>query len=281
MVPAPRTAARLIGRGWASPAAPGSLAAARSAKKRWIKALRAGLFRQSKKAARSKARPSAKLLVQAASTQSTIFHGATKPFHFDEFLRRTSSKSCASTPSVLAVSWLARGSSPPASALARAKATAPARRSPSTTASTSPRPCARAAPMGLPERITSSAVSGPVIRGSRWVPPAPGRRPRFTSGSPSLASGDATRKWQPSATSSPPPSALPEMAATRGFGDASSRSQRSGSGTPRGGLAELLDVGPGDEDARADHHPRPARQGRPPAARGRRRPRRAPRGPAR
>ena len=39
----------------------------------------------------------------------------------------------------------------------------------------------------------SSAFPTPATRGSRCVPPAPGRSPSFTSGTPSLAEGTATR----------------------------------------------------------------------------------------
>ena len=52
---------------------------------------------------------------------------------------------------------------------------------------------ARAALIGSPEVIISSAGRTPIRRGSRWVPPAPGSRPSFTSGSPHWAEGTATR----------------------------------------------------------------------------------------
>ena len=80
-----------------------------------------------------------------------------------------------------------------------------------------PAPCASAALIGVPETIISSAFTAPTRRGSRTVPPPPGRRPSFTSGRPSFAPASATRKWQPSASSSPPPSAVPWMAATVGL----------------------------------------------------------------
>jgi len=63
--------------------------------------------------------------------------------------------------------------------------------------------------IGSPPTIILTANSGPTARGSRCVPPAPGSRPSFTSGRPSFASFVATRKWQASATSRPPPSAVP------------------------------------------------------------------------
>ena len=44
-----------------------------------------------------------------------------------------------------------------------------------------------------PTTIIGSAASTPTTRGSRCVPPAPGRMPSLTSGSPSFAEGTATR----------------------------------------------------------------------------------------
>ena len=44
-----------------------------------------------------------------------------------------------------------------------------------------------------PETIISIAAFGPAKRGSRWVPPPPGRMPMSTSGKPSFAPGTATR----------------------------------------------------------------------------------------
>ncbi len=77
--------------------------------------------------------------------------------------------------------------------------------------------------------IMASAFSTPTTRGRRCVPPAPGRMPSLTSGRPSRAVGQATRAWQPSASSSPPPSATPLMAATTGLAmPRSRRSRRAG-----------------------------------------------------
>ena len=77
----------------------------------------------------------------------------------------------------------------------RAKASPPAA-GPSTISSIKPFFSASAAPIGSPLTIILTASSGPTARGSRCVPPAPGSRPSFTSGRPSLASLVATRKWQ-------------------------------------------------------------------------------------
>ena len=63
-----------------------------------------------------------------------------------------------------------------------------------------------------------NALSSPMRRGRRCVPPAPGRSPSLTSGRPSDASGAATRKCAPIASSKPPPRHCPAIAATTGFG---------------------------------------------------------------
>ena len=46
---------------------------------------------------------------------------------------------------------------------------------------------------GAPDTIMLSAASTPTTRGSRCVPPAPGMRPSFTSGSAICAPATATR----------------------------------------------------------------------------------------
>ena len=92
--------------------------------------------------------------------------------------------------------------------------------------------------------LTAAAIAA--SRGRRCVPPAPGTMPSFTSGRPSLPSAAAMRKWQPSAISSPPPSAAPLIAATTGFSplDAVDHLRQRRLGHWR---AELADVGPADE----------------------------------
>ena len=64
----------------------------------------------------------------------------------------------------------------------------------------------------------------PISRGSRCVPPPPGIRPSVTSGKPKRADGTsaAIRRWQASASSKPPPSAVPFSAATNGLPPVSS-----------------------------------------------------------
>jgi len=65
----------------------------------------------------------------------------------------------------------------------------------------------------------------PLILGIRWVPPAPGRMPRRTSGRLSWASGAATRRWQARASSSAPPITRPASPATTGLEHLSIRVQ--------------------------------------------------------
>ena len=59
--------------------------------------------------------------------------------------------------------------------------------------STSPASFARVAEIGSPFAVISSASGTPATRGRRWVPPAPGSRPSFTSGVPIFADGTAMR----------------------------------------------------------------------------------------
>ena len=80
------------------------------------------------------------------------------------------------------------------SATRRAKAIAASLRPPSgANSSMMPSLCASSAGTWRPEMIRSSAAFGPISRGSRCVPPAPGRMPICTSGRPTLALGTATR----------------------------------------------------------------------------------------
>ena len=62
------------------------------------------------------------------------------------------------------------------------------------------------------------ARDGPISRGSRWVPPAPGMMPSRISGWPTLAFSPSTRKSAHRASSRPPPSAYPVIAAMTGLG---------------------------------------------------------------
>ena len=76
-----------------------------------------------------------------------------------------------------------------------------------TTASTSPIASASSASTIRPVKIRSLALAGPISRGSRCVPPAPGMMPSKISGCPHLALSALIRKSAVSASSQPPPSA--------------------------------------------------------------------------
>src|SRR5438094_8480779 len=65
--------------------------------------------------------------------------------------------------------------------------------------------------------IISSALPRPTSRGRRCVPPPPGMIARFTSVRPSWESSPAIRMSQASASSRPPPSAKPRIAAMIGW----------------------------------------------------------------
>ena len=62
-----------------------------------------------------------------------------------------------------------------------------------TTASTAPKCRACSAFCSLPEAIHSIALSAPIRRGKRVVPPYPGMMPSLVSGSPIRAVSDMTR----------------------------------------------------------------------------------------
>ena len=103
------------------------------------------------------------------------------------------------------------------------EATSQAAREPvrSATRCTTPRRSASSASMRFAKRMSSFAAASPIRRVSRCVPPAPGMIARPTSVSPTRAWDAITRKSQHSAISSPPPSAMPLIAATTGFGSLS------------------------------------------------------------
>ncbi len=153
---------------------------------------------------------------------STIFHGASCPRAFSSSFLRNATNRARSTRSIRSATELARRSSRLSRTTRRANAMASARAS-SASSSTTPSSNACRAAIGRPEVIRSKAASGPARRVKRWVPPAPGIRPSLTSGNPTLAVRAATRQWQANASSNPPPSAVPSIAATIGLSDASIR----------------------------------------------------------
>ena len=121
-----------------------------------------------------------------------LYSGARKPRNLRAFALRNSAKSSGLPRAAPTLSFMSRTlrSGRFSATTFLANSLALVRSSPSGTSSSS-RPLARAvlASMCLPEVIISSACSTPTRRGSRCVPPAPGNRPRFTSGRPHLADG--------------------------------------------------------------------------------------------
>ena len=100
----------------------------------------------------------------------------------------------------------------------------------------SSRPASRAACafMGSASATMRHAARTPTSRGRRCVPPAPGTKPRLTSGKASWASCAPMRAWQAMASSTPPPMALPCSAMATGLEKFSTRAARSPSEIPCG-----------------------------------------------
>ena len=85
-----------------------------------------------------------------------------------------------------------------------------------------PRPAPRSALSRVASMMRRLARCGPISRGSRCEPPAPGKMPRSVSGKPNVARACRMRRSQASASSAPPPRACPLSAATTGLGASSS-----------------------------------------------------------
>ncbi len=143
----------------------------------------------------------------------------------------------------------------------RRNAVAKAMRSPVVTASTTPSDSASAAPTRRPDAIIAAAAAAPISRGRRCVPPAPGISPRVTSGRPTSPSGSMTRRWQASASSSPPPSVVPWSTAHDRLAEILQRREGFGERGRDRRLAELRDVGARDEGPARPAQHRPADRG--------------------
>ncbi len=195
MVPAPMMPTLFTSRTGVSLARPLTLEASRSPKKEWIRPARWGDSMHSMNSSRSRFMPSSKGRLKAASTASTHLNGENRPrARFFKPSRNWSKTSLPFSASILSVMSRTRRTGLPSSAIFWANARPTARiSSPSSTASRIPRARASLAPTNSPVVIISSAFWAPVRRGRRWVPPAPGNRPSFTSGRPTLALLRATR----------------------------------------------------------------------------------------
>ncbi len=189
MVPAPMIAALATGAPFNPAGMPGTFCASRSAKKAWRWARLSSLPTSSVNSLRSSARPSSIGMVTAARTASMQAAGARWP---RARLSRGSAASSSKAGFARASASLSSRSRTLASGLPmteRAKATASSR----VEHTASARPGNVSTAMWVPPTIAFIAATGPITRGRRWVPPAPGRMPSLTSGSPTLAPGEATR----------------------------------------------------------------------------------------
>ena len=84
-------------------------------------------------------------------------------------------------------------------------------------------PSSRACSASIASAVSNirKAARGPINRGSRWVPPAPGLMPSVTSGIENRAAGVAMRKWQAAASSRALPNTRPAKAMATGLGQSS------------------------------------------------------------
>ncbi|MNC86066.1 hypothetical protein D3C83_16960 [compost metagenome] len=178
-----------MGRTGVSSGTSGIFAVWRSAKNMWRSAFDSLPSTRNAKRSRSNLRPSSKGLVAAASTQATISSGAGKPREALATSVRAFSKNALGSPST----FTERSRMRLGLVCFFAKAIAPSSKSPCTISSTSPRPRAFSAGIGLPVVIIWIACAAPTTRGRRCVPPEPGNRPSFTSGRPISDLGSATR----------------------------------------------------------------------------------------
>ena len=190
MVPKPTTPAVRIGRTGARGSMPATFGASRSAKNTWRSARDSGPPSSSLNTSRSWASPAANGIASVATMHSSAACGARRP----RASRRSFSAACASIAASAAGAARAPVGRVGCAAALRAKAMARARSSSRpATRSTMPAPAASLAPMARPLRMRSSASGRPARRGSRWVPPAPGMKPRVTSGRLMARSFAATR----------------------------------------------------------------------------------------
>ncbi len=219
IVPPPTTPARRTAQPRGSwPPSWGGRAACRSAWNRCRSARDWGPVRSAKERARSLAIASSNGRSAAQPIASAAAGAASAP-RARTWIAATALTNAARSNSGTARSRT-RGGAPPL-ASARARAVAAARMSVAIS-STMPSDSASSAATWRPLAMMSSAAITPTSRGSRCVPPAPGISPIRVSGSPTRPSGARMRAWQAIASSNPPPSAVPWIAATTGRGQSSS-----------------------------------------------------------
>ncbi|MNZ86611.1 hypothetical protein D3C78_1054330 [compost metagenome] len=189
MVPAPITATFSMLRSGRLASMPGMRPASRSAKNTWRSAVDCAEASACLNSSTSRASPCSSGRLQDASTAARTRRGARRLFQRGSLSARNLAKKSAGRP---AAGW-AKRSAGRAGALSAsssaAKARAESSRVSALSAMRSSRPSckAREALIGWPEIIMSRAGWAPIRRGRRWVPPAPGSRPRLISGRPRRA----------------------------------------------------------------------------------------------
>ena len=193
MVPAPMTATRCSSRRETFLSRFGTLDALRSAKNTCCRALAWLFFMHCMNSSRSRAMPCSKGSDTAASSASTMRCGANRFFFsLARRWRAVSKKPAGNWDASIFRSRILRSGACRAGS-ASAYASAPPSKSASTILSMTPASRAAGAGTGSPETMMPNAASTQIRRGSRCVPPTPGRIPSFTSDRPTLAEATATR----------------------------------------------------------------------------------------
>ena len=194
IVPPPMMATFLMSRSGVSLGRSLIFAAWRSAKKICRIAADSGDVTNSRNNSRSRSKPSSIGRFTAASMQDTILSGAICPrARKASFFLAASKKPGSIVEGSIVMSRTLFNGAPEVTKSFAYLIAAACRSSPSTTSSTRPMLFAFAAATGLPVVIISSAAFTPANRGTRCVPPAPGRRPNLTSGKPTFADAIAQR----------------------------------------------------------------------------------------
>ena len=160
----------------------GTLVASRSAKNKCRWANDSGDFISFSKHSCSNLTPSTKDFSVAALTAEIAIFGARKPLVLFNIFFENSSKisgEASNSSSLVFINGFPM--------ISLANLVAETNKLLSQILSTTPTSKALRADIGFPEVIISSAAATPIRRGNLCVPPAPGIRPRFTSGRPTLA----------------------------------------------------------------------------------------------
>ena len=188
MVPAPMTAADLIGRFGVSSGTSGILLAARSPKKAWRSAFDSVVCTSSMNSSRSNFRPSSNFLRDCGGNRlDALQRRRERAGHGFDRVARELQEGFVVRVIDLQVAHLRQRPHVGDLAGERQRARPSGRRR--SFRSNSAVLASFSEATGLPETIMFKAISRPTTRGRRWVPPAPGRMPSLTSGSAICAPG--------------------------------------------------------------------------------------------